>query len=975
VTGQENVPAGDGRRGGDIRRRPSCVGPFRHRTLPRRVVSLSARFVCGPLVIRGRGQILGLAGHMPFEPKTLVPSGSGPEALPSAFESAVAGGVTVLEAPSGYVLSEGLASAFARMGRNPLWLRLGPEDRDPGTFLMSLVTAAQRSSSDAGQATLKLMRARPGPVFGWPPLFAQLARELRDDMAGRGALVLEGAHQAWAGSPTLSCVGADLLPEFEGVAPCVILAHRVPWPAGTWKGKRRSASELRLPPQTVEWMLDEYAPALTRRARDRAVTLIGGRAAVVAGLRSFRTATGNSLEPVFEGATRWEEVLARLAQALLANVGSEARRRLSLAARTEYAHLDRAPVLFAGSDLPAGPWLQHLENGWVRVRTCWRAPLREVLGPVAEPGRDTLHQAAEWLFQAGADDQAISLYLEIGDPDCAARAITSRATNLMDQGQWATLETWLAQLPDDVLTSHSDLIYCKADIAAACGQVETAQRWFEISASHCSKRNDVAGASRSMLAASAVAAAHGNFAAALSHASVVSSLAEGSDLTTVRMWASWQQGRLQLMSGDTDGALVSFSRAASAESAARESAAMQPVALAGDLAMQLGELRRQQESHRVAEAALKQAEHEALNQLLADVRTPAWDSDDVLGACGWSGAPAPLKLPGLSAPGIPAPAIRARSRIRFWRSVRPSRQTEATPRTRLAGPGGHLVTAVPAAVQDPPVVTELRAPLRQSPAARRRASPAELAVHLLGPLCVAVDDVPVGDWPSARCRSLFGYLLTHREPWPPREVLMELFWPGSPPPASRNSLNVAIHGLRRTLRTVTVLPVILHNGGAYGIHPDLQLWLDIEEFESRVQNGRSREEAGDADRATREYESADGLYRGDFLADGLYEEWAALTRDRLRLSHLDALSRLSNLHFSAGRYAACAAICQRIIECDPCREDAHRRLMRCYSRQGQPHLALLQYRACAEALAAELGVDADPATANLYDQIRRHEPV
>jgi DNA-binding SARP family transcriptional activator len=49
--------------------------------------------------------------------------------------------------------------------------------------------------------------------------------------------------------------------------------------------------------------------------------------------------------------------------------------------------------------------------------------------------------------------------------------------------------------------------------------------------------------------------------------------------------------------------------------------------------------------------------------------------------------------------------------------------------------------------------------------------------------------------------------------------------------------------------------------------------------------------------------------------------------------------------------------------------------MRCYSRQGQPHLALLQYRACVQALAAELGVDADPATARLHDQIRRHEPV
>ena len=81
-------------------------------------------------------------------------------------------------------------------------------------------------------------------------------------------------------------------------------------------------------------------------------------------------------------------------------------------------------------------------------------------------------------------------------------------------------------------------------------------------------------------------------------------------------------------------------------------------------------------------------------------------------------------------------------------------------------------------------------------------------MHLLGPLCVAVDDVPVGDWPSARCRSLFGYLLTHREPWPPREVLMDVFWPESQPEASRNSLNVAIHGLRRALRAGDTLDAL-----------------------------------------------------------------------------------------------------------------------------------------------------------------------
>jgi DNA-binding SARP family transcriptional activator len=63
------------------------------------------------------------------------------------------------------------------------------------------------------------------------------------------------------------------------------------------------------------------------------------------------------------------------------------------------------------------------------------------------------------------------------------------------------------------------------------------------------------------------------------------------------------------------------------------------------------------------------------------------------------------------------------------------------------------------------------------------------------------------------------------------------------------------------------------------------------------------------------------------------------------------------------------------VERDRCREEAHRRLMRCYTRQGQPHLALRQYQACADALDQDLGVDPDPATVSLAEQIRRHQPV
>ena len=69
------------------------------------------------------------------------------------------------------------------------------------------------------------MKERPGPVFGWPPLFMQLARDLRFCMIPQGSLVLEDIHLASADSPTLAMVSRHLLPELAVVAPCVLVSH------------------------------------------------------------------------------------------------------------------------------------------------------------------------------------------------------------------------------------------------------------------------------------------------------------------------------------------------------------------------------------------------------------------------------------------------------------------------------------------------------------------------------------------------------------------------------------------------------------------------------------------------------------------------------------------------------------------------------------------------------------------------------
>src|SRR4029450_7687402 len=69
-------------------------------------------------------------------------------------------------------------------------------------------------------------------------------------------------------------------------------------------------------------------------------------------------------------------------------------------------------------------------------------------------------------------------------------------------------------------------------------------------------------------------------------------------------------------------------------------------------------------------------------------------------------------------------------------------------------------------------------PPEREPSGRGPARPL-FSVQLLGQLKVRLDDVAVDQWLSGRGRSLFKYLVTHRDPWPRRGALVGPFLPAA----------------------------------------------------------------------------------------------------------------------------------------------------------------------------------------------------
>jgi DNA-binding SARP family transcriptional activator len=249
-----------------------------------------------------------------------------------------------------------------------------------------------------------------------------------------------------------------------------------------------------------------------------------------------------------------------------------------------------------------------------------------------------------------------------------------------------------------------------------------------------------------------------------------------------------------------------------------------------------------------------------------------------------------------------------------------------------------------------------------------------LHVYLLGPTRVTYGDRHLDAWATGRGRAVFQYLAAHRRSRVSRDRLMNLLWPDSPPERARNSLNVAVHGLRRSLRDLTDgHDVVVYQRDTYRIDPELVVWVDLDAFAGQVAAARQCRAGGDRPGLIQALGTAIELYGGDLLDDHPYEEWTTIPREQHRLAYLDALNSLSLVRFDDGDHLGCIELCQRVLALDACREDVHSRVMLCHYHLGIPELAVRQFHSCATALRAELDMTPGPAITDLHHRIQQRQ--
>jgi DNA-binding SARP family transcriptional activator len=272
---------------------------------------------------------------------------------------------------------------------------------------------------------------------------------------------------------------------------------------------------------------------------------------------------------------------------------------------------------------------------------------------------------------------------------------------------------------------------------------------------------------------------------------------------------------------------------------------------------------------------------------------------------------------------------------------------------------------------DANVVLQLRPGATQD--RRRRTDPhwmsgPRLRIRVLGRTSVESVEGPIGgEWLDQRTGQLLKYLIAERHRPVHIDEIGETIWPGADFAIAGN-VRYYIHALRRKLepqrgRREPSSFITSNAGGSYRLNL-ARVEVDADVFERHLNAGLAALER-DPQTAASEIERGWALYRGDFLADSPYVEWAMLERHRLHDLACTGLRALAEIRLQARLIDSAALSLEQLAILQPYDEGVHRQLMELDMMRGRRSNAVRRYASLRTRIRLTFGHDPDFTPADL----------
>ncbi len=252
----------------------------------------------------------------------------------------------------------------------------------------------------------------------------------------------------------------------------------------------------------------------------------------------------------------------------------------------------------------------------------------------------------------------------------------------------------------------------------------------------------------------------------------------------------------------------------------------------------------------------------------------------------------------------------------------------------------------------------------------------DLNVRFFGKFMIYLQGKLMQLLPGEKANALLAYLLYANKSPIHREKLISKFWGYNSPHSARNSLNVAMHHIRKHQQKVFPdIKLIHYEHDKYALNPDLTIETDTCQFLAAWKKGRSIELEQGLEHAVPNYQQAVSYYQDDFLNDIHYEEWCNVERNNLKETYLLLLNRLGTHHLQAAEYDVALETYKKMLAKDPCLEDVHRKMILCYYKLGYRDVAIKQYYKCSNILKEELKIEPSGITKQLLHMVSEERTI
>ncbi len=250
-----------------------------------------------------------------------------------------------------------------------------------------------------------------------------------------------------------------------------------------------------------------------------------------------------------------------------------------------------------------------------------------------------------------------------------------------------------------------------------------------------------------------------------------------------------------------------------------------------------------------------------------------------------------------------------------------------------------------------------------------------LRIRSFGQLQIWRDDHAIGVWERPQAETIVKLLLIRRARGGRAVAADELItrlWPDADEESGRKKLLPLISNARRTLEP-DIEPrdsnfVLRSANGYYFNIGDTVTW-DLLGFRQYLRLGSQLAREERWEEAVTELEKGRALYRGDFLAEDRYVDWAIDIRREITGDYCNLLVQLADAYAALGRYAQAVEVCEAALAKDPLLERVYRRLMHFHYCNGEKGKALKVYRDCIKLFEELFGESPTPATRQLHQDI------